>query len=129
MNAKITIVFIFLTGITVLNCKKAYAVDKPKPNYREMILEDFMEDYVKPAAKQSQRGFDDQVIGVLKLIPDLSLPEQKEEWTIIVNSALKSGKYGHSCKGCHKKYKKPYHKTYNKRLVKIPKDIDKLFGY
>lgn len=123
MKSLVLLLIILLTSFVL------FAKEKQPKQYREMILEDFMEDYIKQASKQADRGFDEQLRQTLKLVPDMALADEKEDWKSIVEKALKTKDYERSCKSCHKKYKKTYHKTYNKRLVKVPRELNRIFGY
>ncbi len=94
---------------------------------REMNIHDFMEDYTEIAMKKAKKGNSKYLERVLKEIPNMALPDAKEKWTEISQRALETKEYKKSCSTCHKEFKKPYKKTYRKRLVSIPDDLILLF--
>lgn len=110
----------FSLALVCLSAGWIFSQDKES---KEMTLHDFMEDYVELAEKKFKKGDKEPMKKILELIPTLALPEEKEKWEAITNESLESGKYLSSCKSCHTKFKKPYKKSYRKRLVSIPKEV------
>jgi hypothetical protein len=94
---------------------------------KEITLEEFMDDYTKPAAKYLKNKNDKKYLEeILKIVPDLAPEKDKAEWKKIVDEHLSSGNLEGSCKSCHKVFKKEYQKTYSKRLILVP---DSVAGY
>jgi len=92
-----------------------------------MTLHDFMEDYVRAADKYRKKSGDPSIlIQMIKVVPNLALPEQKERWGEIVNQALSDQKPEASCATCHKEFKKTYKKEFRKREVEIPEELSLL---
>jgi hypothetical protein len=89
---------------------------------KEMTLKDFMEDYLDPIAK-SKSPDKEKLKKIYTILPDLAIEESREKWTEITNKAMETEDYKASCKSCHSEFKKPYKKTYRKRLVSIPMEL------
>jgi hypothetical protein len=94
---------------------------------KEITLEEFMDDYTKPAAKYLKNKKDQKYLEeILRVVPDLAPDKDKAEWKKIVDDHLSSGDLEGSCKSCHKVFKKEYQKTFSKRLILVP---DAIAGY
>jgi hypothetical protein len=91
---------------------------------REITLEEFMDDYTKPAAKYLKNKNDKKYLEeILKVIPELAPDKDKAKWKEITDEHLSSGDLEGSCKSCHKIFKKEYQRVYSKRLITIPESV------
>jgi len=109
----------------------AAASEPVAPAKKMTTLVDFMEDVIEPEMKKAMKamkakGRSSTLDALLRQVSNMAPEDPKyrpenpaKTWDGIVEAALKTPKYGQSCKQCHALYKKPYKKAFRKREVEV----------